>query len=290
MFEKLQTKWKVNGWQLTIILITFALGGSACGFLGKKIMNLTGLEKGFFWFVLYIVILTIIWPLCVLLISIPMGQFNFFKKYIAKILSRFGGKKKNNHSPICVAIFASGAGSNAQKIIDHFKGSDHIKISLIVCNKPGAGVIDIARDNGIEVLMIDKDRFYNGDAYGPLLKEKHIDWIILAGFLWKVPATLVKHWPVRIINIHPALLPKFGGKGMYGQKVHAAVVAAGEKESGITIHYVDEVYDNGKIIFQDTCPVTADDNAGSLAEKIHVLEHTHFATVIEQEIKKQKGS
>ncbi|RYD76539.1 MAG: phosphoribosylglycinamide formyltransferase, partial [Sphingobacteriales bacterium] len=119
---------------------------------------------------------------------------------------------------------------------------------------------------------------------------KGINWIILAGFLWKIPPAVIKEWPQRIINIHPALLPGYGGKGMYGNKVHEAVINAGDKESGISIHYVDEIYDHGKIIFQAKCEVAAADDAASLAQKIHRLEHEHFAAVIEQEIEKQKTS
>lgn len=290
MFQKLQSKWKVNGWQLTLVLITFALGGSACGFLGKKIMNLTGIDKGFIWFVLYIIILTIIWPLCVLVISIPLGQFRFFRNYIGKIFSRFGGKPKKMEKTIPVAIFASGTGSNAEKIIQHFRRHPAIKISLVVCNKPGAGVLEIAKTAGIDTLLINKQDFEHSDIYIDALKEKGIQWIILAGFLWKVPPAFIKEWPAQIINIHPALLPAYGGKGMYGNSVHEAVIAATDQESGISIHYVDEIYDHGKIIFQARCAVTADDTAASLAQKIHKLEHEHFAAIIEQEIEKQKTS
>jgi formyltetrahydrofolate-dependent phosphoribosylglycinamide formyltransferase len=290
MFQKLQTKWKVNGWQLALIIITFALGGSACGFVGKKIMNLTGLDKGFIWFIIYILILTIIWPVCVLVISIFTGQFSFFKKYIAKIFSRFGGKKKIDHPVIRLAIFASGAGSNAAKIIEYFKGNPDIQVSLIVCNKPGAGVLKIAQQAGIDTLIIEKASFEAGDTYIKELRVRNIDWLILAGFLWKVPDTFIKEWKSKIINIHPALLPGYGGKGMYGSRVHEAIITAGDKESGITIHYVDEVYDNGEIIFQARCPVGGSDNAETLAQKIHALEHAHYPTIIEQEIKKQKGS
>ncbi|MBC7936533.1 MAG: phosphoribosylglycinamide formyltransferase [Rhizobacter sp.] len=219
-----------------------------------------------------------------------MGQFRFFKKYISKIFSRFGAKKKSDDLPTQVAIFASGAGSNAKKIIDHFSANPRIKISLIVCNKPGAGVLTIAREKGIASLLIEKTLFENSDVYINELRSRNIDWIVLAGFLWKVPATMIKEWPGRIINIHPALLPGYGGKGMYGQRVHEAVIAAAEKESGISIHYVDELYDNGKVIFQANCPVSPEDTTDSLAQKIHSLEHEHFARIIEQEIKKQKAS
>jgi len=181
-----------------------------------------------------------------------------------------------------IAIFASGAGSNAAKIIEHFAESASVKIALIVCNKPGAGVLTIAANNNIETLLIEKENFFRGDAYLPQLKTVAIDFIVLAGFLWKIPEQLIAAFPNKIINIHPALLPKYGGKGMYGNFVHAAVIAHQEKESGITIHYVNEHFDEGKHIFQATCPVEPNDTPESLATKIHVLEHLHFARVIEE--------
>ena len=185
-----------------------------------------------------------------------------------------------------LAIFASGAGSNAEKIIEYFKHSKSAQIALIVCNKPEAGVLKIAEKNCISILMIEKERFFRGDGYVEELININIDFIVLAGFLWKIPETLIKSFRNRIINIHPALLPKYGGKGMYGSKVHEAVIAAGESESGITIHYVDELYDNGDVIFQATCPISTDDTAESLAKKIHVLEHQNFAKVIEECVKR----
>lgn len=185
-----------------------------------------------------------------------------------------------------IAIFASGAGSNAQKIIEHFRNITNITVALIVCNKQGAGVVQIAADNSIPILLIEKDRFFSSNSYVAELKQANIDFIVLAGFLWKIPEKLIQHYRNKIINIHPALLPKFGGKGMYGAKVHEAVIAAGEKESGITIHYVDEHYDNGDIILQATCPVTPNDTADTLAEKIHKLEHENFAKVIEECVNK----
>jgi phosphoribosylglycinamide formyltransferase 1 len=180
-----------------------------------------------------------------------------------------------------IAIFASGAGSNTQKIIEYFAGHPHIAISLIVCNKPAAGVLGIASSNHIPYLIIDKEKFFTGNGYTDELKEAKIDFIVLAGFLWKIPQSLINAYRNKIINIHPALLPKFGGKGMYGAKVHEAVITAKEKESGITIHYVDEHYDNGDVIFQAKCEVSPKDTAESLAEKIHALEHEHFPRVIE---------
>ncbi len=181
-----------------------------------------------------------------------------------------------------IAIFASGAGSNAQKIIDHFRDSDRINVSLVVCNKPGAGVLQIAAKEEIPSLVIEKEKFFRGNAYTDELQEAGIDFIILAGFLWKIPAALIRAYPGKIVNIHPALLPAYGGKGMYGHHVHQAVIDHQEKESGITIHYVDEQYDHGDIIFQAKCPVLESDTADSLAGRIHQLEHQRYPAVIEQ--------
>jgi len=179
-----------------------------------------------------------------------------------------------------IAVFASGAGTNAARIIDYFLHHSTIHITLIVCNKPDAGVLKIASQKNIPSLIIEKERFFRGDAYIKELKE--IDFIVLAGFLWKIPVTLIKAFPNSIINIHPALLPKYGGKGMYGQFVHQAVIDNREKESGITIHYVDEVYDSGKMIFQAACPVLESDSAHSLAQRVALLEHEHYPKVIER--------
>ena len=303
MFEKLQKKWKVGGLQLALIIATFAIGGSATGYAGKKIMNALGVQQDWLWTLTYILFITIIWPLAVLIISIPLGQFSFFLKYIRKIGGRIGivrsresgvGNPKTHSSllnpesriPANLAIFASGAGSNAQKIIDHFKNHFAANISLIVCNNREAGVLKIAGKENIQSLIIEKNKFFRDDAYIKELKEKKIDLIVLAGFLWMVPGKLIKEFPGKIINIHPALLPKYGGKGMYGKAVQEAVIAAKEKESGITIHYVDELYDHGKIIFQATCPVLENDTADSLAQRIHTLEHKHYSKVIEDLIVK----
>lgn len=184
-----------------------------------------------------------------------------------------------------IAIFASGAGSNAQKIINYFKNSQLATVGLIVCNKPGAGVISIAEKENISVLLIEKDQFFKADAYLPQLRQSKIDLIVLAGFLWKIPQILINAFPKRIINIHPALLPKYGGRGMYGQYVHEAILNAGEMESGITIHYVDEHYDSGDIIFQTACPVLKKDTPQTLAHRIHQLEHVHYPIVIEEVLK-----
>ncbi|WP_346235984.1 phosphoribosylglycinamide formyltransferase [Niabella insulamsoli] len=180
-----------------------------------------------------------------------------------------------------LAIFASGAGSNAKKIIEHFKNSPVAAVALVVCNKPHAGVLDIAAAAEIETALIERDQ-YKKDGYAQFLKEKGIDFVILAGFLWKIPQPLIDAFPRGIINIHPALLPKYGGKGMYGAFVHEAVIAAKDAVSGITIHYVDEHYDHGDVIFQATCDIAPGDTPDQLAEKVHQLEHEHFPRVIEQ--------
>jgi len=185
-----------------------------------------------------------------------------------------------------LVVFASGAGSNAQQIINYFRNSPVAKVALIVCNKPGAGVISIAEKENIPVLMIEKERFFKGDGYLPEFQKLNTNLIVLAGFLWKIPQILIDHYPRRIINIHPALLPKYGGKGMYGQYVHEAIINAGEVESGITIHYVDEHYDNGDIIFQTGCPVLEEDSPETLAQRIHKLEHLHYPIVIEELLQK----
>jgi phosphoribosylglycinamide formyltransferase-1 len=188
-------------------------------------------------------------------------------------------------SNIKIAIFASGAGSNAEKIINYFSGYEKVKITLLVCNKPDAGVISIAEAATIPVLLIEKEQFFRGDAYVEILKEFGINLIVLAGFLWKVPKQLIAAFPDKIINIHPALLPNYGGKGMYGHFVHEAVIANEEKESGITIHFVNENFDEGKHIFQASCPVLPKDTPETLAARIHQLEHAHFAPIIETVIK-----
>jgi phosphoribosylglycinamide formyltransferase-1 len=181
-----------------------------------------------------------------------------------------------------LAIFASGAGSNAQKIIDRFRNHAIIKVSLIACNRPDAGVIGIAERKGVPVLMIERDRFTKGDAYIGELEQAGIDVIVLAGFLWKIPARLVESFRGRILNIHPALLPAHGGKGMYGKHVHEAVITSGDLKSGITIHLVDELYDHGAPVFMAEIPVMPGETPDTLAVRIHELEHRYFPSVIEK--------
>ncbi|MGF2411299.1 phosphoribosylglycinamide formyltransferase [Ferruginibacter sp.] len=280
MFQKLKQRWKVNGINLVLIIATFAIGGSLCGRVSSWIITYLPVETKWIEILLFIIFCTILWPLSVLLVSFPLGQFAFFKKYIGKVFKRFGGKQQNTNATINIAIFASGAGSNAQQIINYFASSSNIKISLIVCNKPGAGVLSIADKAGIPTLLIEKERFFKGDNYLPELQNFHIDYVVLAGFLWKIPPALINVFPKRIINIHPALLPNYGGKGMFGHHVHEAVINNQEKESGITIHYVDELYDHGAIIFQAKCSISQNDTADTLTQKIHVLEHQHYPKVI----------
>lgn len=303
MFERLQQKWKVNGLQLALILCTFAIGGSLTGYAGRRLMPLLDIEQNWLWILVYIIMVTLLWPLAVLLVSIPFGQFRFFVQYLKKIGKRMGltggGKPevrsrksgetaapsnfKLQTSDLCrIAIFASGAGSNAQKIIEHFRYSKKARVTLIVCNKPGAAVLSIAAAEHIPVLLLEREQFSSGNGYAGELQENGIDLIVLAGFLWKIPAALIKAFPNRIINIHPALLPGYGGKGMYGLHVHQAVIDNKEKESGISIHYVDEIYDHGKIIFQAKCPLLEHETAESLAQRIHKLEHEHYPRIIER--------
>jgi len=291
MLKKLQELWKVNFLNLALILLTFALGGSLCGWAGRKILLLTSLEKGIIWVLLYIILITLLWPLCVLIISIPLGQYSFFKKYIFKIINKFSGGKTRgeiNKAKVNMAIFASGTGSNAKRIIGHFSDpKSPARVALIICNNPHAGVLKIAAENNIPFLVIEREKFMSGDGYLPEMNKYGIDLIVLAGFLWKIPVTLIKAFPKKIINIHPALLPKYGGKGMYGHHVHETVIANKEKESGISIHYVDEIYDHGEIIFQATCKITASETVESLTAKIQQLEHQHYARVIEELLQKQ---
>jgi phosphoribosylglycinamide formyltransferase-1 len=187
-----------------------------------------------------------------------------------------------NLKPIRLAIFASGQGTNAREIIRYFHEDEHlvlnrrVEICLIICNKTGAGILDIARASGIPVLLIEKEKFFRGSHYLEEFAEGDISFIVLAGFLWKIPPELIRVYPDRILNIHPALLPAYGGKGMYGKAVHEAIVAAHEHQSGITIHYVDELYDHGRIFFQAAVDLVPEETPETLAEKIHCLEHRHY--------------
>lgn len=181
-----------------------------------------------------------------------------------------------------IAIFASGSGTNFQQICEYFNSNEtDIKIELLIVNKANAYVLERAKQLNVKSLYFNREDFYSTDKVVEALLENQIDFIVLAGFLWLVPNNILKEYENKIINIHPALLPKYGGKSMHGHHVHEAVIAAREQESGITIHYVNERYDEGNIIFQAKCTITAEDNADTLAEKIHLLEKEHFPKVID---------
>jgi formyltetrahydrofolate-dependent phosphoribosylglycinamide formyltransferase len=286
------------------VILTFALGGSLSGRLCSFLLKMAFSEKNWAFWLVYPIVLTILWPFSVLFVSLLTGQFRFFKGYLGRVGAKLVGglgagvgsssgavASGSGAAPIHVAIFASGAGSNARKIIEYFENQyvseftaklvRPIKVSLIVCNVPNAGVLEIAKEKGIPTLLINKTEFASG-GYVESLKNADIDFIVLAGFLWKVPEVLVNAFPKAIVNIHPALLPNYGGKGMYGSRVHEAVIAAGESKSGITIHWVDANYDEGDIIFQAECTISSGDTPEVLAQKIHALEHQHFAPVIEK--------
>lgn len=184
-----------------------------------------------------------------------------------------------------IAIFASGSGSNAEKIIQHFEHNQEICVNLIVCNQPGAKVLERAAQYGVPIEMVTRQSFYDGKNMLSVLQKHDVDFVVLAGFLWLVPSVLVKAYDKRMVNIHPALLPKFGGKGMYGMHVHKAVWQAKEPQSGITIHYVNEHYDEGDILFQATCAIEKDDTPEDISMKVRQLEHRYFPGVVEQLLK-----
>ncbi|MBK9541658.1 MAG: phosphoribosylglycinamide formyltransferase [Bacteroidetes bacterium] len=183
-----------------------------------------------------------------------------------------------------LAIFASGSGTNAEAIIRHFQNSKTHHVVRVYCNNPQAGVIQRASQLEIPCLVFDRTDFQDGKRILEQLKSDRTDAIVLAGFLWLVPDYLIKSFPSKIINIHPALLPKYGGKGFYGEKVHKAVLEAKDPMSGITIHEVNEKFDEGKIIFQAACYCSPEDTIETLAKKIHALEHKYFPVVIEKSV------
>lgn len=179
-----------------------------------------------------------------------------------------------------IVIFASGAGTNAENIIRYFSNEKKAKVVLVLSNKPQAMVLERAAALGIDSFFFDRKQFYETEEVLFTLQRRNADLIVLAGFLWLVPSRIIEEYKWRIVNIHPALLPHFGGKGMYGDRVHRAVLDAGCTESGITIHYVNERYDSGDIIFQAKCPVLPGDNADTLATRVHALEYEHYPVVI----------
>jgi len=187
-----------------------------------------------------------------------------------------------------IAIFASGSGSNAQKLMEHFKRSNDVEIALVLTNNPDAYVLQRADNFEIPSHIFDRHEFYQTDNIIDLLKNLEVDLIVLAGFLWLIPKNLIAEYPGRIVNIHPAILPKYGGKGMYGDFVHNAVLAAGEQEGGITIHYVDENYDEGEYIYQAKYRIDKGDSLEMIKFKGQQLEHQHYPKIVETLIKKIK--
>jgi len=181
-----------------------------------------------------------------------------------------------------MAVFASGTGSNAVNLVKYFSGRKTGEVALLISNNPDAPVLEKMKVLGIPAQVATKEEFESPSYMLPLLEKHGVSFIVLAGFLKLIPPYLIKAFENRIVNIHPALLPKYGGKGMYGARVHEAVVAAGEKESGITIHYVNEHYDEGATIFQATCPVEKGDSPDDVARKVHELEYAHFPEVVEK--------
>ena len=188
-----------------------------------------------------------------------------------------------------IAIFASGSGSNAENIIQYFAQKPQFCVKSVFCNVPDAYVLERAKKYRIPTFVFNREEFRNPDKVFRQLQEQEIDFIVLAGFLWLMPSFIAAAWPNKIVNIHPALLPAYGGKGMYGHYVHEAVIAAGEKESGITIHYVNDHYDQGAIIFQAKCPVLPTDTPDDLAARIHELEYRYFPEIIEKTILNTEG-
>lgn len=189
-------------------------------------------------------------------------------------------------SKINIAIFASGSGTNAEAIIKYFQNSKYGKIALILSNNKNAYVLERARNYNIPSVVFNRDEFYHSTQIIDILRQHKIGFVVLAGFMWLVPGALVESYEKRMVNIHPALLPKYGGKGMYGMHVHEAVVKNGETESGITIHWVNKVYDDGQIVFQVKCKVDTTDTPEDVAAKIHTLEHANYPRVIEEQVQK----
>ncbi len=200
--------------------------------------------------------------------------------FFAQIIGRCAQIRKNMQKNI--VILASGSGTNTGNIIRYFQSSDVARVVLVVSNKADAYVLERAKRLQVPSLVIPRDKFLESGYVCSVLQEYHADLVVLAGFLLRIPDDMLAAYPQRIVNIHPSLLPKYGGKGMYGDKVHQAVVAAGEKESGITIHYIDGHFDEGVTIFQAKCPVLPDDTPEEVAHKVHALEYEHYPKVIER--------
>jgi phosphoribosylglycinamide formyltransferase-1 len=192
------------------------------------------------------------------------------------------GKYANYQNMRNIAIFASGSGTNAENIIQHFSNTNTAKVSLVLSNKRQSLVLKRADALNIRTVFFERKEFYVTGKVLRYLGLYKIDFIVLAGFLWLVPENIIEQYPGRMVNIHPALLPRYGGKGMYGDAVHKAVIENHDKESGITIHYVNKFYDKGDIIFQERCNVDPSDTPSTLAEKVHALEYLHYPKIIEK--------
>lgn len=212
----------------------------------------------------------------------PVSPEVFLYFYTEKILRMSFNEKKS------IIIFASGSGRNAENIIQHFPNSQKVYVSNVLTNNPDAGVISKVNNLGVPVKIFNRNELYETDSIINFLKQENPSLIILAGFLWLVPEKIIRSFPKKIINIHPALLPKFGGKGMFGLNVQKKVLESGDKESGITIHYVNESYDDGDIIFQTKCKIDINDTPESLIKKIHELEDNYFPAVIESLMQEKK--
>ncbi len=185
-----------------------------------------------------------------------------------------------------IAIFASGSGSNAQRIMEHFKRNKEMEVALVLCNKSDAYVLQRADNFEVPTHVFTKEELLHTNSIDNLLKNLEIDLIVLAGFMWLLPERFIQNYSKRIVNIHPALLPNYGGAGMFGRKVHEAVLNAKDTETGITIHYVNENFDEGEIIYQSKCSIEKTDDVEKLAYKVHQLEHIHYPKIIEDLLKK----
>lgn len=187
---------------------------------------------------------------------------------------------------IRIAVFASGNGTNTERIMEYFNSSNAIMVGLVLSNRPSAYVLERAKRHNIETYVFNRKQFYETGEIQDILFNYDIQFIVLAGFLWLIPSYLVRAYTGRIVNIHPALLPKYGGKGMYGNHVHQAVKDAGDDESGISVHYVNENFDEGQVVFQAKCKVARSDSPADIAQKVHQLEYEYYPRIIEQEIGK----
>lgn len=187
-----------------------------------------------------------------------------------------------------LAIFASGAGTNARQLMDYFSNHPFIRVRLLVCNKPAAGALQVAAEFGVETYLLQRATFREEGGFLRVLSDRSISFLVLAGFLWLIPPYLVEAYRGRILNVHPSLLPQFGGKGMYGMRVHEAVYAAGASQTGITIHEVNEQYDEGSIVLQQSVALAPEDTPETIRQKVQQLEHEHLAPTVEQFIKQQK--